>query len=336
MGKNPLVSIIVPVYGTEAYLPACIDSIRNQSYQNLQIILVDDQSPDRCPEICDSYAQKDPRIQVIHQNNTGVSGARNTGLQQVTGEYVLFVDSDDELFPNAVEILLRDAQGYGADIVSATKRIAGDKESVRAAGEDGRITESQDEDSLLLSLGGDRNTNSACAKLFKTALIRDIRFVEGMNINEDGFFMFQCYLKKPVLVQHNIAVYQYNTRPGSASRSAFSEKYLDMLYFCERKKELIAEHCPQYTEQAHNMEVRTNLQLLDVMCRTTDKKYKSLEKQCIQTVRSLYRYHKPISKHHRMLAWITSCALFPVYKRLVRFKHKRSLRCRRNRHITRP
>ena len=97
MNKDPLVSVIVPVYGTEAYLPACIDSIRNQSYQNLQIILVDDQSPDRCPEICDSYAQKDPRIQVIHQKNTGVSGARNTGLQHVTGEYILFVDSDDEL-----------------------------------------------------------------------------------------------------------------------------------------------------------------------------------------------------------------------------------------------
>ena len=136
MGKNPLVSIIVPVYGTEAYLPACIDSIRNQSYQNLQVILVDDQSPDRCPEICDSYAQKDLRIQVIHQKNTGVSGARNTGLQHVTGEYILFVDSDDELFPNAVEILLHDAQEYGADIASAEKRIAGKKESYEMTMED--------------------------------------------------------------------------------------------------------------------------------------------------------------------------------------------------------
>lgn len=323
MNHNPLISIIVPVYGTEAYLPACIDSICNQSYQNLQIILVDDQSPDRCPEICDSYAQKDPRIQVIHQENKGVSGARNTGLQHVTGEYILFVDSDDELFHNAVEILLRDAQGYSADIVSATKRIAGDKESVRAAGEDGRITQSQDEDSLLLSLGGDRNTNSACAKLFKTALIRDMRFVEGMNINEDGFFMFQCYLKKPVLVQHNIAVYQYNTRPGSASRSAFSEKYLSMLYFCERKKELIAKHCPQYTEQAHNMEVRTNLQLLDVLCRTVDRKYKPLEKQCVQTVRSLYRYHKPINDHHKLLARVVKYGFYPLYKWAVRMKYYR-------------
>ena len=323
MGKNPSVSIIVPVYGTEAYLPACIDSIRNQSYQNLQIILVDDQSPDRCPEICDSYAQKDPRIQVIHQKNTGVSGARNTGLQHVTGEYILFVDSDDELYPHAVEMLLEDALEYGADIVSAINRIVSDKESVCAAGEDGKNTVIQGEDPFLLSLSGDPNTNSACAKLFKATLIRDVRFVEGKNINEDGFFIFQCYLKKPVLVQDNVAVYQYNSRPGSASRSAFSEKYLDMLYFCERKKGLIAKHCPQYTEQAHNMEVRTNLQLLDVLCRTVDRKYKPLEKQCVQTVRSLYRYHKPINDHHKLLAKVVKYGLFPLYKWAVRMKYYR-------------
>lgn len=323
MDKNPLVSIIVPVYGTEAYLPTCIDSIRNQSYQNLQIILVDDQSPDRCPEICDSYAQEDPRIQVIHQENKGVSGARNTGLQQVTGEYVLFADSDDELFPNAVETLMRDAQGYGADITSAEKRTMRDKESVCATYEDGKITKCKGEDSLLLSLGGDRNTNSACAKLFRTTLIRDVRFVEGMNINEDGFFLFQIFLKKPVFIHRNVVIYQYNTRPGSASRDSFSDKYLSMLYFCERKKELIAEHCPQYTEQAHNMEVRTNLQLLDVLCRTVDRKYKPLEKQCVQTVRSLYRYHKPINDHHKLLARVVKYGLFPLYKWAVRMKYYR-------------
>ena len=239
-----LVSIIVPVYGTEAYLPACIESICNQTYKNIQIILVDDQSPDRCPELCDEYAQRDSRILVIHQKNKGVSGARNTGLNYALGEYIMFVDSDDELFPSATELLIQDAQKYGADIVSATKRVK-KRNLFTNTGEDGICTVWREEETLLRSLNGDGNTNSACAKLFRADMIQNIRFVEGHNINEDGFFLFQCFLKKPVFVQHNVAIYQYNTRPGSGSRQAFSDKYLSMLYFCERKKEIISAKYPQ-------------------------------------------------------------------------------------------
>lgn len=318
-----LVSIIVPIYGTEAYLPACIDSIRNQSYKNIQIILVDDQSPDGCPEICDRYAREDPRILVIHQKNKGVSGARNTGLKHASGEYVLFVDGDDELYSDAVQILLQDAQEYGADIVSAIKRVMNENAHDIGDGKNGACAVYHGEKPLLLSLEGDRNTNSACAKLFRTLLIKGICFEEGKNINEDGFFLFQCYMKKPVLVQHDVPVYQYNFRPGSSSRGAFSDKYLAMLYFCERKKELIAAHYPQYIEQAHNMEVHTNLQFLDVLCRTTDIKYKVLQRQCIQTVRRLYGYHKPVNDHHRVLALIVKFGLYPLYKWAVRMKYYR-------------
>lgn len=321
--NDTLVSIVVPVYGTEAYLPACIDSIRTQSHKNIQIILVDDQSPDRCPEICDQHAGEDPRILVVHQKNQGVSGARNTGLGHAKGEYILFVDSDDVLYPDAVEILLRDAREYGADIVSATKRVMSGNGRVSGTGEDGTCTAYSGESALKISLAGDRNTNSVCAKLFKATLIEDIRFYEGKNINEDGFFLFQCFLKEPVLIQHNVAVYQYNTRLGSGSRQAFSEKYLSMLYFCDRKKELIAAHCPQYTEQGYNMEVRTNLQFLDVLCRTADKRYRPLRRQCVRTVRTLYRYHKPINNHHKLLAWVVAHGLYPLYKWAVRLKYFR-------------
>lgn len=320
--SDALVSIIVPVYGTEDYLPACIDSLCGQSYPNLQIILVDDQSPDRCPEICDQYAKIDPRVLVIHQKNKGVSGARNMGLQHAKGQYITFVDSDDLLYPDAVETLLRDARDYGADIVSATKRVGNGKGQF-PAGEGGTCTVYHGEKPLMLSLEGDRNTNSACAKLFRAAMVQDIRFTEGQNINEDGFFLFQCFLKEPILVQRNVPVYQYNTRPDSSSRQAFSDKYLSMLYFCDRKKKLIAEYYPRYIKQTHNMEVRTNLQVLDLLCKTTEKKYKPLQRECVKTVRRLCAYHKPINKHHRMLSWITTLGLYPVYKRLVRFKYYR-------------
>lgn len=319
--KDILVSIIVPVYGTEAYLPACIESIRNQSHKNIEIILVDDQSPDKCPEICDRYAQIDSRILVIHQKNKGVSGARNTGIEHATGAYITFVDSDDELFPNAVGTLLRDAMTYGADIVSADMQICDSRGSVihTCGYEEYRCY--QDDASLLLSLNGEENTNSACSKLFKTELLNGIRFEEGKTNHEDVFFIFQCCMKKPTLVLHNVLVYRYNYRPDSGSRETFSDKYLSMLYFCDRKKELVAARYPQYMEQSHNMEVRTNLQFLDVLCRTMERKYYGLQKQCIRTVRRLYRYHKPVNDHYRMLAWVVKYGLYPLYKWAVRMKY---------------
>lgn len=321
--NSTLVSIIVPVYGTEAYLPACIDSICNQTYKNLQIILVDDHSPDRCPEICDAYAEKDSRIMVIHQENKGVSGARNTGIHHATGEYIMFADSDDELYPDAVNVLLHDAYRYDADIVSALKRITGKNDSFIKYSGDSELRIYRDEEMLLLSLNGDKNSNSACAKLFKSSFINNCFFEEGKSINEDGFFMFQCYMKKPVMVQHNVAVYQYNIRENSGSRQIFTDKFFSMLYFCDRKKELILENYPQYTEQAYNMEVRTHLQFLEVLCRTDNKEYKDAHKKSITTVRKLYKYHTPINEHHKKLAWIVAHGLYPLYKFAVRLKYYR-------------
>ena len=319
--KNIVVSIIVPIYGTEEYLPACIESLCKQTHPYIQIILVDDESPDKCPAICDAYAKEDSRITVIHQENKGVSGARNVGMKYASGKYIMFVDSDDELYPNAVEIMLKDAEDYEADIVSATKRIVNKKGITIRSYEDGKLSVFCGEEPLLLSLNGDRNTNSACAKLFKKIFINELCFDEGKNINEDGFFIFQCYMKKPLLVQHNIAVYKYNVRTGSGSRAFFSDKYLSMLYFCDCKKELVAMKYPQYIVQSYNMEVRTNLQFLQVLCRTDDSKYKAIQESCVKTVRKLHKYYSATDKKQKRFARIVVCGLYPVYKKLIQFKY---------------
>lgn len=111
------VSIVVPVYKVEEYLDRCVTSIVNQTYENLEIILVDDGSPDNCPQMCDDWAKKDGRIKVIHKFNGGLSDARNFGIKAVTGEYVWFVDSDDYLKTDAIEILLNNAVLYNCDVV---------------------------------------------------------------------------------------------------------------------------------------------------------------------------------------------------------------------------
>lgn len=114
---NTLVSVIVPVYKVEKYLHRCIDSIINQTYKNLEIILVDDGSPDNCGKICDEYAEKDNRIKVIHKSNGGLSSARNAGLDVANGDYVYFVDSDDYIDTKLVEDNLNLAIEHDADMV---------------------------------------------------------------------------------------------------------------------------------------------------------------------------------------------------------------------------
>ena len=111
------ISVIVPIYKVEKYLSQCLDSIVNQTYSNLEIILVDDGSPDACGEICDYYAGQDKRIKVIHQENSGLSEARNTGIRQATGEYLLFVDSDDWLLPDLCESAVKDMEIHKSDIL---------------------------------------------------------------------------------------------------------------------------------------------------------------------------------------------------------------------------
>lgn len=117
--ENSLVTVIIPVYKVEKYIRRCVDSVLSQSYQNLQIILVDDGSPDDCGKICDSYMKKDSRVKTIHQPNGGLSIARNTGLKYAFGEFIYFLDSDDYIAPEAIEAMVHLADEHHADIVMA-------------------------------------------------------------------------------------------------------------------------------------------------------------------------------------------------------------------------
>lgn len=116
-GATPLVSVIVPVYGVERYLDACVEGLVGQTYRNLEILLVDDGSPDRCPAMCDAWTARDERIRVIHKANGGLSDARNVGLAKATGDYIYFVDSDDMVERNLIERAMATMHDYDADLV---------------------------------------------------------------------------------------------------------------------------------------------------------------------------------------------------------------------------
>lgn len=226
---KPLISVVVPVYGVEKYLPKCVDSILNQSYQNLEILLVDDGSPDNCGKLCDSYAEKDSRIRVIHQKNGGLSAARNAGVAAAKGEYISLIDSDDHISPNMYARMYDAIRENGAQLCICAMRWVHEDGSLFAGMERGAI---QDEvltkEEAFQKLHGKNGANyvTAVNKLYHKSLFDTVAFPVG-RIHEDEFtvhlFMAQC--EKIVCIGEEL--YFYVQRAGSITNSSYTIRKLD-------------------------------------------------------------------------------------------------------------
>lgn len=215
----PELSIIVPVYKVEKYLPRCIDSILAQTFGDFELILIDDGSPDGCGRICDEYARKDKRIVVIHQKNMGVSAARNAGLDIARGRYIGFVDSDDWIEPQMYEVMMDAIRENGADMA-----VCG----VRYADEDGKFTRADrlsegvySRDGLLEDVFAmpNRLGGGCCNKVFDASKIASVRFKVGMTIAEDALYLFDCFMRIDGAVKIGDALYNVYERCGSATRT---------------------------------------------------------------------------------------------------------------------
>lgn len=194
--KNGLISVIVPVYKTEQYLKRCIESILNQTYTNLEIILVNDGSPDKCPEIIDSYKKKDSRIITIHQKNGGQSSARNTGIKRASGQYISFVDSDDELHKDFYKSLI-ESFNDNVDLTMSgmlyRKLYLGTEESVYLRKLRPRGKNEPLQNYVLRLLVADGRLYSVLNKLFRASIIKEnaLRFEEGLYFAEDTEFVLR-------------------------------------------------------------------------------------------------------------------------------------------------
>ncbi len=184
---NPLISVIVPVYKVEKYLDRCVESIVNQTYTNLEIILVDDGSPDNCPKMCDAWAQKDSRIIVIHKENGGVSSARNAALDIAQGEYIGFVDSDDYVDKTMYEKLYLAAEENFCDIVVCNNYHMVNGKLVKSGCFASHIYCG---DILSDFLQGKFETNAIWNKLYKKNAICNFRFDESVKVGEDLLFNY--------------------------------------------------------------------------------------------------------------------------------------------------
>ena len=230
MGKfsMKLVSIITPVYNSQSYLSPCVDSILSQSYGNIELLLIDDGSSDASGSICDSYAKKDTRVKVIHQANSGVSAARNRGLATASGDYILFVDSDDTIHSTMVAELLEKA------IDSETVVICSITSHTHELGSCGNFTNTlQHKDAILELLYMKTFDNGPCAKLIPAKLAGSATFNPKIAFAEDLDYIYHVLQRSDRVVFTNKRLYYYRKTPGSAINKPFSEKRMSGLSITE-------------------------------------------------------------------------------------------------------
>lgn len=257
MEEKGLISIIVPVYNVEKYIDRCMTTLLGQTYKNIEVILVDDGSPDGCPKLCDEYAKKDSRVKVVHKENGGLGYARNSGLDIATGEYIAFVDSDDYVTEDMCEKLMSAAMKYNADIVyggifydenGVIKRRPGVQQPVVWKGDEVKeflldliAMKPEEKQDTIIEV-------SVWKAIFRKKIFDDynIRFVsEREFISEDIIFNIDYISKACSVVLIPKPVYYYCTNPNSLSKSFRVDRFerTKIMYFeIKRKLEVLYEH----------------------------------------------------------------------------------------------
>ncbi len=243
---NPLISIIVPVYQVEKYLDKCIISIINQSYKNLEIILVDDGSTDSSPAICNQYQKKDTRIKVIHKENGGLSQARNVGLEIAQGDYIGFVDSDDWIESNMYEVLMSSLLETGADIAVCNYQMdaSGSKALKKIYNIEKKVYSPEEALRKIITADGYIRT-VVWNKLYKRSVWGDIKFPEG-RIYEDTLWTAKVVGNSKSISYINYSLYHYLFRPDSLSNNEnqITKRVSDKIEMSEQRIMYLHEYYP--------------------------------------------------------------------------------------------
>lgn len=257
------ITIIIPVYKVENYLNQCIQSVLQQTYSNLEIILVDDGSPDKCGSICDCYASKDTRIKVIHKENGGLSDARNAGINIATGDYIGFVDSDDFIAPDMYETLLNVILKDNVDIaICKTETFTGKrKEYSEKVDENYRVSIYSPEDALKEMLLEKQYNTSAWDKLYRREIFNNIRYPKG-KIYEDLFTTYKLINEANTVGYINKIGYYYRITPNSITNSSFNDNKFDLMEASEEVIKFTEDNYPRLKEIAINRYTRYNISFL--------------------------------------------------------------------------
>lgn len=290
---NPLISVIVPVYKVEQFLPRCVNSLLAQTYDNLEIILVDDGSPDRCGQICDEYANADNRVIVIHKPNGGLSSARNAGLDIARGDYIAFVDSDDWVDTDCYEKLYMLAVKYQVGFVYAGRYDvdgAADRETIGLCPEREELISGEEMATRIFHW--DHVDSAAWDKLYARELFDGIRYPVGV-IGEDIPVTYRLALKAERCALGNFAFYHYYHRPGSITTSPVSKRDYDIPNNAIEVYDYVARNYPNIIDSARFLKVRTAAwitQLLDGAPESIRSEHKNAYRKYRSILRDNLRY----------------------------------------------
>lgn len=225
------ISVIIPVYKVERYLDKCVKSVLEQTYPNIEVLLIDDGSPDRCGELCDNWAARSPRVKVIHQENNGPAAARNEGIDSATGEYLAFIDGDDYISSDMLERLYRALISNGADMSICNVRFV-DEENC-PLDEKNRNLPVRDEVltglEAIQKLAGPHGWlfHIACGRLYRKILFSDIQFPRGMICSEDAYIAHRIFGKCEKVACISGSYYYYVQRKGSTTHNRNMQTYLN-------------------------------------------------------------------------------------------------------------
>ena len=287
-----MVSIIVPVYKVEKEIKRCVDSILNQTYRNIEVILIDDGSPDHCPVICDDYARMDSRVKVIHKENGGLSDARNAGLDVAEGTYIAFVDSDDWVERDYIETLYVNAIKENADISIIGFSMVWESGKIRRFSTDNEYYILNKEQAIRELLKQNKFYCMVCQKMYKAYIFENIRFPVG-KLYEDVAISLPTFTKASKVVVSGVSKYNYFQRSTSIVNSKFNK---DKLYFLECCRNIIDysnENLKMYDKEAHTFYLRALmtfiLQIYSVNNIENEIILKQLEKEIRQQKKYIWR-----------------------------------------------
>ncbi len=311
-----MISVIIPVYKTEPFLDRCVQSVLDQTYRDIEIILVDDGSPDNCPAMCDAWEKRDKRIKVIHKSNGGLSDARNVGLDAAEGEYIAFVDSDDYIHPQMYELMmntmLRTQSGLVAcrlQQVHATEEI---EFPVFSAVTDVAIVASRTALEQYYETYLNLIWMSACTKLYHRSIFNMLRFRKGMIFEDLDLFPYIVAEAQQITVI-NEALYYGAIHPFSITRSGFNDKYFDRIEMHGRHmdfflKEGIAEQAQRSASLFIDALIRTYQSINKKDKNQKQKFWKTAGRSCRSRRAYIIKYGK-LSRMRRII--LNTFPLFP-------------------------
>lgn len=309
-----LVSVIVPIYNTEKYLNRCIESIVGQTYCNLEILLIDDGSTDNCPRICDTWAEKDCRIKVVHQTNAGQSSARNVGLDIARGEYILFVDSDDYISEDHINCLHDLVAMLNVDIAACELLCIDDEGQIfNAPYNDGEIEVLDTASALSELLEGKLLSHGPMAKLYDRKLFAHVRYPVG-KIYEDMGTTYRTVLMCNKVAVLRQASYYYVYRYNSTLHCKFTAKEMDALQMEDMMREDILKHYPHLEEKVncHSFAIYTNL-LEKIDKRKNRECYTEIQKRIAQLRSKVIFNNRSARIKHRIFAMIACLGTDMLY-----------------------